>query len=78
MKHSAALKVKAGDLLAAHHKKDGVLWEVMAIKFPGFVITEAGVNSKPATIEYSYFHRPTKAQLNAYKKRKEKCNERRN
>lgn len=78
MKHSAALKVNVGDVLALNLNKDGVLWEVISIHFPGFTIQELGTNYRPSTLDYSYFSKPTKAQLNAYKKRKEKCNERRN
>ena len=78
MKHSAALKVTAGELLALNLNKDGVLWEVISIAFPMFTVQEAGTIYRPKAIDYCYFSKPTKAQLNAYKKRKEKCNERRN
>jgi hypothetical protein len=72
MKHSAAMNVKVGDLLALNHKKDGVLWEVTKIVFPAFTIQEAGTDYSKSRVDYSYFQRPTKAQLNAYNKRKEK------
>lgn len=72
MKHSAALKVKIGEVLALNLNKDGVLWEVVSINFPGFTVQEYGTNYRPNTIDYSYFSKPTKAQWNAYKKRKEK------
>ena len=70
MKHSAALKVKVGDLLAVNNLKDGILWNVIGIRFPGFTIVEAGTDNKPSTLDYCYFQRPTSAQLNAYNKRK--------
>jgi hypothetical protein len=77
MKHSAALNVKVGDTLAVNLNRDGILWEVTSINFPLFSIQEIGTNYKPMPIDYCYCYRPTKAQLNAHKKRKEKYYERR-
>lgn len=75
MKHSAALKVNVKDVLALNLSKDGVLWEVISIHFPAFTIQELGTNHRPRNMDYCYFSKPIKAQWNAHKKRKEKCNE---
>jgi hypothetical protein len=72
MKHSAALKVKVGDQLALNSNKDGVLFEVIDMMFPMFIIREVFTESKPKAVSYCYFQKPTAAQLNAHKKRKEK------
>lgn len=72
MKHSAALKVNTGDVVALNTNKDGVLWEVVSISFPAFTVQELGTTYRPKAIGYCYFSKPTKAQWNAYKKRKEK------
>ena len=72
MKHSEAMKVKVGDLLAINRLVDGVLWEVADIKFPIFFTKEAGTDYRPQGIDYCCFSRPTQAQLKAYTKRKEK------
>jgi hypothetical protein len=72
MKHSAALKVKPGELLALNLNKDGILWEVVSIMFPTFTVQEAGTIYRPKAIGYWYFSKPTKAQFNAYNKRREK------
>jgi hypothetical protein len=72
MKHSAALKVKAGDKLALNSNKDGILWEVISIMFPAFTVQEVDTTYRPKAVDYCHFQKPTKAQLNAYNKRKEK------
>lgn len=72
MKHSAALKIKVDDILALNMNKDGVLWRIVHIMFPKFTIEELGTMYKVKNVDYSSFQKPTKAQLNAYKKRKEK------
>jgi hypothetical protein len=72
MKHSAALKVNVGELVAINNSSDGILWEIVSIRFPLFTIQEAGTNYKPSAVDYVCLHKPTKAQLNDYNKRKEK------
>lgn len=72
MKHSAAMNVKVGDLLALNHLKDGVLYEVVNMAFPLFKVRESFLTTKAIAIHYNQFQRPTKAQMNAYQKRKEK------
>lgn len=73
MKYSAALKVKIGDKLVLNSKKDGVFFEVISlIRYPNFTVEELFANSKPVTYNYSLLQKPTKAQLNAYNKQKEK------
>lgn len=74
MKHSAALDINEGDLLAWGLERNGTLWEVVRINFPWFHIKEllTPTTSKPSVVNYMYLHKPTKAQLNAYNKRKEK------
>ena len=72
MKHSAALKVKVGDVVAINKNKDGILWEILSVRLPYFTIEECGpMADKPSRVDYVCLHKPTKAQLNAYKKRKE-------
>lgn len=72
MKHSAAMNLKPNDDVVVNALKDGILWEIVAIHFPMFTLQEKGTNYKPQALHYSYIQRPTKAQINAYNKRKEK------
>lgn len=73
MKHSAALKVKVGDVVALNRNKDGVLWGVLSVHFPLFTVEECGLYAcKLNKVDYVCLHKPTKAQVNAYNKRQEK------
>jgi hypothetical protein len=72
MKHSAAMNVKVGDKLVIDTRQNGLLWEVINIRFPIFIIREADTTLKAVTFDYHFLQRPTKAQMNAYNKRKEK------
>lgn len=72
MKHSAALKIKVGDVIAVNNNRDGILYQIKSILFPVFIIQELHTNTRVSKLDYCYFQKPTSAQLNAYKKRKEK------
>lgn len=72
MKHSAALKLKVGDVIVVNNLRDGILYEIISICFPKFTIQERDTNYKPRSIDYCYFQKPTAAQLNSHNKRKEK------